>query len=263
MLCEGPVTGMNTTISILVSIAFGNQNMKQCEEALQIGRVISACTFACTLFLLSFTYPLLRFFEIDHDLAYSTAYFVACSTPAFFFHLQFDCNRQFLNSTLNSSVVMNAVSFSTLLHIFWCWLFIIKLDLGITGAAMANGVHTFTCLAISQFGMRFQIEPRVPIISVPTLEMFQSKRTSQYLKLGLPSIGTICLEWWGIEILVMMSGVFSTTAVAAQAIAQNFQTLIQMMPSGLQTGIVTCVGNSIGEGSLYKTKISSAIGLTY
>ena len=52
MLCEGPVIGMNTAISILVSIAFGNKDFKQCEEILQTGRVICACTFFCTIILL-------------------------------------------------------------------------------------------------------------------------------------------------------------------------------------------------------------------
>jgi Na+-driven multidrug efflux pump len=47
------------------------------------------------------------------------------------------------------------------------------------------------------------------------LGIFDKAHVRNYLEIGLPSIFMVCLEWWGFEIIVLMSGMFSETGVAA------------------------------------------------
>lgn len=53
MLCEAPVTGMNGAISVLVSHAYGANNLTACGNALQLGRILCIITFLCTFVPLS------------------------------------------------------------------------------------------------------------------------------------------------------------------------------------------------------------------
>jgi MATE family multidrug resistance protein len=111
-------------------------------------------------------------------------------------------------------VVLVAFSSATLLHSIWCYYFIIYLDLGISGAAFANLLHAFMCFIITSIFLSYFAESKVPLLSLK-LGIFDKAHVINYLEIGLPSIFMVCLEWWGFEIIVLMSGMFSETGVAA------------------------------------------------
>lgn len=136
------------------------------------------------------------------------------SIPTFFFHLLFDCHRQYLNATHQSKIVFYAFTVATVLHSFWCYLFIIWLDLDIMGAAFANLIHAFSCFIVTAVYLTTKATQKVPFLSV-TPGTFNRDYVKSYLVIGTPSILLICLEWWGSEIMVLMAGLFSSTAVAA------------------------------------------------
>jgi MATE family multidrug resistance protein len=157
---------------------------------------------------------LLGLFDIDDEVASDAQYFVVTSIPTFLCHLLFDCNRQYLNATHQSKIVFYAFSSATVLHSIWCYIFIIEMDLGITGAAFANLIHAFCCFIITAIYLTWFAAEPIPFFScLPGT--FAWSHVKPYLAIGTPSILLICLEWWGFEVLVLMSGVFSNTAVAA------------------------------------------------
>jgi len=147
-------------------------------------------------------------------MAAESEFFVVTSIPTFLFHLLFDCNRQYMNSTHQSKIVFYAFLSATIAHSIWCFIFIIYLDLGIVGAAFANLIHAFTCFIVTQLYLSFYSASPISFLNFLP-DTFSRDKVTSYLAIGLPSILLICLEWWGIEILVLMSGVFSSTAVAA------------------------------------------------
>ena len=134
--------------------------------------------------------------------------------------------------------------------------------MGIMGAAFANLIHAFSCFIITALYLCKHAPFKIPSFKfLPgTLE---KSHIQSYLSIGVPSILLICLEWWGIEILVLMSGVFSSTAVAAQTIAYNLLVLMQMVPCGLFAGGITIVGNSIGERNVKRAKLSAVLSVAY
>lgn len=63
-----------------------------------------------------------------------------------------------------------------------------------------------------------------------------------YLKLGLPSIGMVCLEWWSFEIMTLFAAYTSLTATASQIILLNTAVITFMPALGLQQGGSTLIG---------------------
>ena len=136
------------------------------------------------------------------------------------------------------------------------------MNLAIVGAALANLIHAFSCFIITALYLSNFATNKIALFSFLP-ETFALKHVKSYLRIGLPSIVLICLEWWGFEVLVLMSGVLSSTAVAAQTIVYNLLVLMQMIPCGLFSGCITIVGNSIGEQNVSRTKLAAVMGVTF
>ena len=57
--------------------------------------------------------------------------------PAVYFYSMFDLTKRFLNCMNVTWVPMTATVFATILHPFWCYLFVNILGMDITGIAIA------------------------------------------------------------------------------------------------------------------------------
>lgn len=64
----------------------------------------------------------------------------------------------------------------------------------------------------------------------------------------------VCLGWWTVEILTLLSGYISVDSTAAQIIMLNISSLLFMVPLGFSFAAATLVGNSIGEYNIPKAK---------
>jgi MATE family multidrug resistance protein len=58
------------------------------------------------------------------------------------------------------------------------------------------------------------------------------KDISSYLKIGIPSLIMLCLEWWSFEVLAIMAGYISLEATAAHVIVLNTFVILIMAPLG-------------------------------
>jgi MATE family multidrug resistance protein len=67
-----------------------------------------------------------------------------------------------------------------------------------------------------------------------------------YFKLGIPSTGMLCLEWWAFEIMTLFAAYISMNATAVQVIIINIAGLIFMPFLGLQASASVLVGKRIG-----------------
>lgn len=54
------------------------------------------------------------------------------------------------------------------------------------------------------------------------------------MKLGLLSIGMVCLEWWSFEIMTMYSAMLGVREAAVQIIILNVETMAFMATLGIQ-----------------------------
>jgi MATE family multidrug resistance protein len=69
----------------------------------------------------------------------------------------------------------------------------------------------------------------------------------EYLYLAIPSTLMLCLEFWGFEIMTLLSGYISVVATAAQTITLNVCFILFMFPLGLNIAATAIIGKYIGE----------------
>ncbi len=70
--------------------------------------------------------------------------------PSMIFHSQFDATRQFLNSIHKSAVVTITMVTTSMLHVFWCYVFVVVSKLDIIGIGIATLTsYTFNFVMIT------------------------------------------------------------------------------------------------------------------
>ena len=84
----------------------------------------------------------------------------------------FDLNKRWLNCMQVTWVPMLAQAVGTLAHIGWCFLFTMKLDLGVTGLGIATAVTYFIMLVIITIN-GLCIKRIRPCIFFPTSDSFR------------------------------------------------------------------------------------------
>ena len=82
-------------------------------------------------------YKILVLVGIDPEIAYYAQIFSLFFFVATSLHMQFDCYRQYLNSTGQSRIVQYAVSSTLLLHLVFNFLFTKVLKFGICGIGIS------------------------------------------------------------------------------------------------------------------------------
>ena len=101
-------------------------------------------------------------------------------------------------------VPMIAQACGTLIHIGWCYLFTVKLQMGVQGLGIATAITYFTMLMIITI-FAWCISHIREAIFCPTSDSFRD--WGKYFELSLPATVMICAEWWSFEILVILAGI--------------------------------------------------------
>ncbi|KAG9150004.1 hypothetical protein Leryth_010074 [Lithospermum erythrorhizon] len=83
------------------------------------------------------------------------------------------------------------------------------------------------------------------------------------LKLGLPSAGMVCLEYWAFEILVILSGLMPNSEITTSVIAMcvNTEGICYMIAYGLSAAASTRVSNELGSGNVGRAKHAVSVTL--
>lgn len=82
-----------------------------------------------------------------------------------------------------------------------------------------------------------------------------------YLKLALPGAAHICLEWWGFEVLMLLTGQLGATVSAAQTVVFNTISLLFMIPLAISVAVTTRAGQALGAGDEVLAKLTSKLSL--
>ena len=94
-----PLTALNSTISVLVSIAYGRCDYQECETILHRGRLICAIASIPLFFIQLLQYDILIFCGVDAEVASYAYQYGIFLFLAMIMHMQFDCYRNYLNAT--------------------------------------------------------------------------------------------------------------------------------------------------------------------
>lgn len=189
--------------------------------------------------LLLQTETLLKMIGQDHQVAKYAHEYVLLQLPVILLASFNDAQKRFLNCCKKNFVPMASNLVNTLMYPLWCYLFIIHLELGIQGCALADLISMSITLVIN-FVYTYCCHDLQESIMWPDLRLFTNFK--EQLSLGTFSAITSIIEGLSIQILMIMSGYLSVEEQAANTIIMNIVMVFQSIGVGLMTSSTTLVG---------------------
>ena len=101
------------------------------------------------------------------------------------------------------------------LHILWCYIFILSMEMGVYGAAMALNVTYILNFAIQELYVNVYKKDHFAQFRAPILSRETFSEWLSFIKLAIPTTALMCLEWWAFEFIIMFAGVLGVTELAA------------------------------------------------
>lgn len=145
--------------------------------------------------------------------------------PAIYVAGLVDAERRFLNCMKINYATLLITILGTILHIFWCYLFVDIYQMDIYGIGYACLVTNIVMYAQIKLYSSY-ITKGVNLVSV-TYEGIKEQ-----FWLGAPCALMVSLEWWAYQVMSIMSGYFGVSAQAAQQVLSNIAGILFMVSLG-------------------------------
>ncbi|CAL8331270.1 unnamed protein product [Merluccius merluccius] len=251
-------TGLASACDTLISQTYGSGNLRRVGVILQRGILILllAC-FPCWALLVN-TEPILLAVRQSPEVASLSQFYVQIFMPAlpaaFMYQLQ---GRYLQNQGIIWPQVITGV-IGNILNAIINYVFLFVLDMGVGGSAVANVISQYS-LAVSLF-----IYINCRGLHKATWQGWSRECLQEwgpFIKLAIPSMLMMCLEWWMFEVGGFLAGIISEEELGAQSIVYELATLAYMFPLGFSVAASVRVGNSLGAGDIEQAKLTSKVSL--
>ncbi|KAL5022186.1 hypothetical protein ScPMuIL_001341 [Solemya velum] len=83
----------------------------------------------------------------------------------------------------------------------------------------------------------------------------------EFMRLAIPGLLMVCLEWWSFEILTFVTGLLGNAQLDAHAIVFSIEGLTFMVPLGISVSAAVRVGNHLGGGDTIMAMTSSKVAI--
>ncbi|KAF9683950.1 hypothetical protein SADUNF_Sadunf04G0067100 [Salix dunnii] len=145
-------------------------------------------------------------------------------------------------------------------HTITCWTLVYKLHLGQKGAAIAFSLSTWLNVILLGLYVRFSSaceKTRAPL----SRGAFRGIR--EFLRFGVPSAVMVCLKWWSMELLTLLSGLFKNPKLETSvlSICLTISTLHFTIPYGFGAAVSTRVSNELGAGNPQLARMAVLVAL--
>ncbi|XP_065851676.1 protein DETOXIFICATION 53 [Euphorbia lathyris] len=169
--------------------------------------------------------------------------------------------RSFLRTQgLTAPLTLCAVA-AVILHTPINYLFATHFNLGVKGVALAIAFNTINMnigLLIYVAASKSTLKPWHGITTPSMLQGW-----GNLLSLAVPSVISVCLEWWWYEIMLFLCGLLPNpkASVAATGILIQAAGLIYSFPFSLSCSLSTRVGHALGAGQPARAQWTAVIGI--
>ncbi|XP_012506905.1 PREDICTED: multidrug and toxin extrusion protein 1 isoform X2 [Propithecus coquereli] len=250
--------GLSSACDTLISQTYGSQNLKHVGVILQRGTLILLlCCFPCWALFLN-TQHILLLFRQDPDVSRLTQTYVTIFMPAlpatFLYTLQV---KYLLNQGIVLPQIVTGVA-ANLVNALANYVFLYQLHLGVIGSALANTISQFT-LALLLFLYILGKKLHQATWGGWSLECLQD--WASFLRLAVPSMLMLCIEWWAYEIGSFLSGILGMVELGAQSVVYELAVIVYMIPSGFSMAASVRVGNALGAGNIHQARTSTMVAL--
>ncbi|KAL6995620.1 Protein DETOXIFICATION 33 [Sarracenia purpurea var. burkii] len=256
-LAFGVMLGMGSALETLCGQAFGAGQLSMLGAYMQRSWIILLTTACVLVPVYVFSPPILEFFGETTEISKAAGKFALWMLPQLFaYALNFPIQK-FLQAQRKVLVITWVSVVVLLLHAFFSWLLILKLGWGLTGAAIT--LNTSWWLIV--FGQLLYIFITKSDGAWSGFTWLAFADLWGFVKLSLASAVMLCLEFWYLMILVVITGRLKNPLIPVDAVSicMNIQGWDAMIAIGFNAAISVRVSNELGAGNAQTAKFSVVV----
>ncbi|GMH09187.1 hypothetical protein Nepgr_011027 [Nepenthes gracilis] len=239
--------GMTGALETLCGQAYGAQEFQK------LGVLTHTAILSLTIvsFPLSLAWifmgKLLTLIHQDPSISHEAGIFARCLLPSLFAYAflrplitYFQAQSLILPLLVSSGVTL-------FVHIPLCWLLVFKSGLGHLGAAFSIDISIWLNAILLGLFMKFSpacARTRSPL-SIEVLAQMP-----RFLRLAVPSVLMLCVEYWSFELLILLSGLFPNPKLETSVLSLCLTTsgTLFTIAHGIGAAASTRVSNELGAG---------------
>ncbi|KAI9199977.1 hypothetical protein LWI28_000983 [Acer negundo] len=253
-LAFGIMLGMGSALETLCGQAFGAGQHRMLGVYMQRSWVILLTTACVLVPLYVWAPPILELIGETTEISEAAGKFALWMLPQLFaYALNFPIQK-FLQSQRKVLVIAWISAIVLVLHAVFSWLLILKLGWGLTGAAITLNT-SWWLIVILQLLYIFITKSDGAWSGFSWLAF---SNLWGFVKLSLASAVMLCLEFWYLMVLVVITGRLSNPLIPVDAISicMNLQGWDAMIAIGFNAAISVRVSNELGAGNPHAAKFA-------
>ncbi|XP_077215153.1 protein DETOXIFICATION 33-like [Tasmannia lanceolata] len=253
-LAFGVMLGMGSALETLCGQAFGAGQIRMLGVYMQRSWIILLCSALVLLPIYVFSPPILILFGQTSDIADLSGKFALWMIPQLFaYALNFPIQK-FLQAQRKVMVMAIVSAVVLVIHVVLSWLLIFKLGCGLVGAAISLNL-SWWLIVIGQLGYIFATTSDGAWTGFSWLAF---KDVFDFVKLSLASAVMLCLEFWYLMVLIVITGHLTNPLIAVDAISicMNLNGWEVMIAIGFNAAISVRVSNELGAGNPQTAKFA-------
>ncbi|XP_021297218.1 protein DETOXIFICATION 53-like isoform X1 [Herrania umbratica] len=205
--------------------------------------------------------PILLSFGQDETITSVAKVFITYSIPELLAQALLHPLRIFIRAQNLIKPLLLSATCAMILHLPISYFLAIYLDLGVRGVALASACNTLN-LSLALLAYLFFSETAIkPWDGQAVTKSYRVWHP--LLTLMVPSVLSVCLEWWWYEIMVLLCGLINNpeASVAAMGILIQTTGVLYVFPNSLSLSLSTRVGQDLGAEAPAQARQITIIGL--
>ncbi|KAM6543094.1 hypothetical protein CsatB_007541 [Cannabis sativa] len=196
----------------------------------------------------------------DHEISSMAHTFILFSVPDLCFLSLLHPLRIYLRTQSITLPLTYCTAISVLLHVPLNFILVVKLQMGISGVAIAmvwTNLHQFLLLGGFVYFSGVYKDSWVS----PSIDCLRG--WSSLLSMAVPTCISVCLEWWWYEFMILLCALLGNpkATVASMGIMIQTTSLVYVFPSSLSQGVSTRVSHELGANRPGKARISMIVSM--
>ncbi|XP_024023313.1 protein DETOXIFICATION 16 [Morus notabilis] len=239
--------GMAGALETLSGQAYGAKQYHLMSVYMQRSMIVLLLVSIPLAVIWANTEPILAAVGQEADIAAEAGRYARVMIPSLFAYGLLQCLIRFLQTQNIVFPMVVCAGIATVLHIFWCWVLVLKSGLGSSGAALANNISYWINVLLLALYVKFSSSCSKTWTGLSSLA-FQN--ILAFVRLAIPSAIMTCLEMWSFEMVVLLSGLLPNPELETSVLSVSLNTAatVWMIPFGLGLAVSTRVSNELGAG---------------
>ncbi|VFQ94916.1 unnamed protein product [Cuscuta campestris] len=253
-LAYGVMLGMGSALETLCGQAYGAGQVRMLGIYMQRSWVILLTTACILVPIYVFSPPILHLIGQTPRISHAAGKFSLWMIPQLFSYAINFPIQKFLQAQKKVLVMAWISAAVLLLHAFFSWLLMMKLEWGLVGGAVTLN-SSWWLIVISQLIYIF-VSKSDGAWDGFSWQAFQD--LFGFVKLSLASAVMLCLEFWYLMVIIVIAGRLKNPLVPVDAlsICMNLQGWDAMISIGFNAAISVRVSNELGAGNAKIAKLS-------